>query len=359
MSVGCLAVFGLSGVLAFRGTPLEAPARIQAYERPAWSADLATPSSYPAYRLGPDGASVPVGRVILSDDRTVELRLFPDVEGIVLDDVSVRLLETDVKSLWALVPAQSKQEITVLGEALIDVIRDQIIRIIGDPVFGSRYRGRFQEIAQDAYFEVWRDPRLQLVEDTIRSMFTQEDGERLAAALLPIALPKLRRALVEMMFPNWAGMRDLVIEGKVDFSPVERAAAEIMADPEVRRLAVEHTFEIAKDGRSWRIGALIIDAYIDAIGRDPRFEPLVDEVLSDPRFAEELRVLETRAAEFSTTVFSRIVERGGNGHPDALAVRVIRYILINRRRLVALIVPDGAPIADQLGRYEPLAERES
>ena len=60
-------------------------------------------------------------------------------------------------------------------------------------------------------------------------------------------------------------------------------------------------------------------------------------------------------SKMSMDVFSRMVERS-NGRPDTLAVRVIRYILLNRRRLVALVVRDDSPAARELARYAPLVE---
>jgi hypothetical protein len=149
-----------------------------------------------------------------------------------------------------------------------------------------------------------------------------------------------------------------VVEGKLDTRPLERAAAEIMIDPKVQRLMMRHLFDIAEDERSWRVGALMVDAFFDTLTADPRLEPLVERMLRDPRFSRELRTLETELSAMSMQVFSRIVERG-NGHPDTLAVRVIRYILLNRRRLVALVVKDGSPAARELSRYEPLVESRS
>src|SRR3546814_8144882 len=69
----------------------------------------------------------------------------------------------------------------------------------------------------------------------LRDMFQRAGGEQLAAALLPIALPRLRTAAFEMMLPSWQAMHDLVVEGKLDTGPLERAAADIMVDPEVQR----------------------------------------------------------------------------------------------------------------------------
>src|SRR3546814_8570435 len=57
-------------------------------------------------------------------------------------------------------------------------------------------------------------------------MFQRAGGEQLAAALLPIALPRLRTAAFEMMLPRWQAMHDLVVEGKLDTGPLARADSE-------------------------------------------------------------------------------------------------------------------------------------
>lgn len=354
-SIGILAVAGLLGIWGFRGSPFLESADARLFARPDWTAEIATPSTYPAYNLAADGTAVPVGRAILLDDRRVEMRLFPDLRTISFEGARVILLETDVRALWSLVPRASKDDIARVGERLVGVLRDRFVTMVAQPAFTDDYRKPFQAIVEDAYIQMWRDPKMQLISRTVRDMFNQNDGERLAAALLPIALPKLRSAVFDMVLPGWQAMQDLVIEGKLDTRPLEKAAAEIMIDPQVQRLLVRHLFDIAEDDRAWRVGALMADAFLDALTADPRLQPLVDKMLRDPRFAKELRTLETELSAMSMEVFSRMVERS-NGRPDTLAVRVIRYILLNRRRLVALVVRDGSPAALELSRYTPLVE---
>ena len=355
LTVGILAVSGLLGIWGFRGSPLLDTADAKVFARPGWTEGMATPSSYPAYRLAPDGTAIPVGRAVLLDGDRVEMRLFPDLETISYADSRVILLETDVKALWSLVPGASKDESAGLGERLIGVMRDRFVAMVGQPAFVTDYRMPLQAIVEDAYARMWQDPKMQLIGRTVREMFDQADGERLAAAVLPVAIPKLRRAVFEMVVPSWDAMHDLVVEGKLDTRPLERAAAEVLIDPDVHRLIMRHLFDIAEDERAWRVGALMADSFIDALLADPRLDPLVDRMLSDPRFARELRTLESELSAMSMAVFSRIVERN-NGRPDTLAVRVIRYILLNRRRLVALVVQDGSPAARELSRYQPLIE---
>src|SRR3546814_9320106 len=131
-----------------------------------------------------------------------------------------------------------------------------------------------------------------------------------------------------MMLPSWQAMQDLVVEGKLDTGPLERAAADIMVDPEVQRLAMLHMLEIAEDERDWRVGALLADAFLDALTDDPRLEPLVDKMLRDPRFADDFRTLESELSAMSLQVFGRIVELSP-GRPDTLAATLIRYTLLH------------------------------
>src|SRR3546814_19458417 len=105
------------------------------------------------------------------------------------------------------------------------LLRHRLVSIIGQPAIAGDYRDRLQRIVEDAYERMWRDPKLQLVNRTIRDMFQRAGGEQLAAALLPIALPRLRTAAFELMLPSWQAMHDLVVEGKLDTGPLERAAA--------------------------------------------------------------------------------------------------------------------------------------
>lgn len=355
LAFAVLAVSGVLGFWGFRGSPLLSAADARLFERPAWADGQAGISSYPAYRIAPDGTAVPVGRALMLDGGRVEMRLFPDLQDVSFDGSRVVMLETDVKALWSLVPAASKAEIGRVGERLVSVLRDRLVAIIGQPAFAADYRDPLQAIVEEAYDRMWRDPKLQLINRTIRDMFQRAGGEQLAAALLPIALPRLRSAAFEMMVPSWDAMQNLVLEGKLDTRPLERAAADVMVDPEVQRLIMRHMLEIAEDERSWRVGAMLADAFLDALTADQRLEPLVEKMMRDQRFASELRTLETELSAMSLQVFSRIIERS-NGRPDTLAVRVIRYILLNRRQLVALVVQDGSPAALELSRYEPLVE---
>ena len=355
MAVAILALATLLGIWGFRGSPFLDAADARMFVRPDWTAGIDASSTYPAFRLSENGTAVPIGRAVLLDDERVEMLLFPDLDSISFEGSKVILLETDVKALWSLVPRASKNEIALVGERLVSLLRDRFVTIVGQPAFVTDYREPLQVIVEEAYVRMWLDPKLQLINRTIRDMFGRADGERLAAAMLPIALPKLRSAVFEMMLPSWQAMQDLLTEGKLDTTPLERAAADIMIDPQIQRLLVRHLFDVAEDERAWRVGALLADAFLDALTDDPRLQPLVYRMLRDPRFAKDLRILETELSAMSMEVFSRIVERA-NGRPDTLAVRVIRYILLNRRRLVALVVPENSPAADELWRYEPLVE---
>src|SRR3546814_19532950 len=107
---------------------------------------------------------------------------------------------------------------------------------------------------------MWRDPKLQLVNRTIRDMFQRAGGEQLAAALLPIALPRLRTAAFEMMLPSWQAMHDLVVALKLDTVPLERAASDTMVDPAVQRLAMPPMLEIPESDSAWRVGAFLAAA---------------------------------------------------------------------------------------------------
>src|SRR3546814_19992576 len=110
-----------------------------------------------------------------------------------------------------------------------------------------------------------------------------------------------------MMLPSWQAMHDLVVEGKLDTGPLERAAADIMVDPEVQRLAMRHLLEIAQDERAWRVGALLADAFLDALTDDPGPEPLVDKMLRDPRSAHDLSTLRKAFSALVVPVVRRLV----------------------------------------------------
>ena len=147
--------------------------------------------------------------------------------------------------------------------------------------------------------------------------------------------------------------------GGIDFEPVVRAAGDILTDETLQRAAVSNLFDVARDDRVWRLGVLFADAYVDELSSDPRLEKLVEDLFRDPAFRAELQLLEREAAAATTAVFSRFVGRGADSKPDILAVRIIRYILLNRARLVAVIVPkEPDPSRELLYRYTPLVRYE-
>src|SRR3546814_18763360 len=129
------------------------------------------------------------------------------------------------------------------------LLRHRLVSIIGQPAIAGDYRDRLQRIVEDAYERMWRDPKLQLVNRTIRDMFQRAGGEQLAAALLPLALPRLRTAAFELMLPSWQAMHDLVVEGKLDTGPLVRAPADIMVDPDAKRPASRQARKSVVEGK--------------------------------------------------------------------------------------------------------------
>ncbi|NQW11371.1 MAG: hypothetical protein HQ481_16015 [Alphaproteobacteria bacterium] len=354
-SLVILFVFGVSGVYAFSGSPFLSLKRTSDFVRPEWSREITGPHGYPVYRLRADGSALAVGRVILHGGERIEVSLFPDLDSVALADSDVILMETNAQALWALVPPSSKAEVAVVLERVARSMRDRFVTIVRDPAFDTNYRERLQEIIEDAYTRLRRNPVLNIAGQSMTEIFGSEYSERLADALLPVVLPRMRQAAFEMLTPSWQGVSGFVTEGKIDFEPIGRAAVDILADETVQRVAVNNMFDVARDDRVWRLGVLLADAYVDALSSDPRLEKLVEDLFRDPAFRAEMQMLERESAAAMTAVFSRLIGRGANAKPDILAVRIIRYILLNRPRMVAVIVPKEPTLSRELlYRYTPL-----
>lgn len=354
-SLAILFGFGMSGVYGFSGSPFLARENVRDFVRPAWSREISGPHGYPAYRLKDDGSALAIGRVLLTDMERIEVSVFPDLDMAPLTESEVVLMRADARALWALVPPSSKAEIAVVLERVASSMRDRFVSIVRDPAFDANYRARLQEIVEDAYIRLRRNPALSITSGSVAEIFGEEYSARLADTLLPLVLPRLRQAAFEMLTPSWQGVQGLMLEGKIDFEPIGRAAMDILADEALQRVAMNNMLDVARDDRVWRLGVLLADAYIDELSSDPRLEALIEDLFRDPAFRAELQMLEQEAAAATTAVFSRVVGRGGDMKPDTLAVRIIRYILLNRPRLVAVILPKTSDRPHELLlRYEPL-----
>jgi hypothetical protein len=350
-----VAAFAASGVLAFHGPPMGATENAAEFERPTWARDINNHVGFPAYRLRDDGSSVAIGRVAILSPERLRLAVFPDVEMEPVGEARVLLLETNARSLLALVPDTSRLQIAKDMERVARSMRDRFVTIVRDPAFDEAYRTRLQQIVVDAYRKVRSDPALSQATDRAIEIYRREYAPELSNSLLLAAVPRLRAAALEMMIPSWQGMLDLLTEGKVDYSPLGDAAADLMRNDAFFDSLVIHALDLGRDRRFWQVGVVLADAFIDAISDDPRTEALLDDIAQDPAFNAELQVLEREAAAATTTIFSSVVGRGPEMQPDALAVRIIRYILLRRPRVVAIVVQKGETLPSGiLERFTPL-----
>lgn len=347
--------FAASGVYAFRGSPFGDGHNAAVFERPAWAREINNHVGFPAYRLRPDGASVAIGRVVMLSPERLEVSVFPDVEMPPVGESRVLLMETNARSLLALVPDASRTQIARDMERVARSMRDRVVSIVRDPAFDESYRLRLQDIVVDAYRKVRADPAMDMATDRAIEIYRREYAPELSNSLLLAAVPRMRAAALQMMTPSWQGMLDLITEGKVDYSPLGDAAADLLRNDAFFDSLVVHALDLGRDRRFWRVGVLLADAFIDAVSDDPRTEKLLDDIAKDPAFNSELQVLERQAAEATTTMFNSVVGRGPDMQPDALAVRVIRYILLRRPRVVAVVLQDGEELpSSMLKRFAPL-----
>ena len=350
-----VATFAMSGVYAFNGPPFGAADNTAEFERPDWAREIDSHLGFPAYRLRDDGSSVAIGRVVMLSPDRLRVTVFPDMQVDPVGDSRVLLLETNARSLLALVPDQARTQIAKDMEQVARSMRDRFVSIVQDPAFDEAYRARLQDIVVDAYRTIRANPALNGATDRAIEIYRREYAPKLSNTLLLAAIPRLRAAALEMVTPSWQGMLDLLVEGKVDYSPLGDAAADLLRNDAFFDSMVIHALDLGRDRRFWQVGILLANAYIDAISDDPRTEALLNDISRDPAFHAELQVVEREAAAATTTIFSSVVGRGPLMQPDALAVRIIRYILLRRPRVVAVVVPKGETLPSAiLDRFTPL-----
>ena len=355
LTVAIVCVFALTGIYAFSGSPFTANEQAERFDRPSWSQDINDVRGYPAYRLRSDGSSLAIGRVIGLGPDTLEVSLFPDMTVEPVANSRVILMPTNAGALWALVPTTSKHEISAKMEELASLTLDRVVTIVQTPAFNQAYRARLQAIIADAYEGINRDPSMSLATKRATEILKTEYAPRLSDILATMVMPRVRQAALEMLTPSWAGIRDFLSHGEIDLSPLGRAATEVLSDEAFLRSVSNQIIDAAADPRIWRFGITYSDALIGRVSSDPRIQGLIDDIAADPAFRSEMRVLEQETARAITDIFGRVVGRGPEMKPDTLAVRIIRYILLRRPRMVAVIMPmDQVPPSDLLTRFSPL-----
>lgn len=355
LSVAIVCGFAFSGIYSFSGSPLTVNENTDRFDRPEWSRNINDVRGYPAYRLRSDGSSLAIGRVIGVGPSALEVSLFPDMVSEPVAASRVVLMPTNARALWALVPTTSKQEISTIVENLAGMTFGRVVTIVQKPAFNQTYRDRLQVIVSDAYKDLDRDAALNLATKRATEILRTEYAPELADLLAAMVMPRIRQAALEMLTPSWAGISDFLSNGTIDMAPLGRAATDILSDEEFLKSVGSQIVDAAADPRIWRFGVTYGDALITRVSTDPRIELLVDEITSDQAFRSELRVLEEQTALAITDIFSRVVGRGVQMKPDTLAVRIIRYILLRRPRMVAVILPqDQVPPSDILTRFSPL-----
>lgn len=361
VSVVCIGLFLASGIYAVRGSLFDDAVRPIDLRNPAWIGKVVSNGSFPAYYVGRDSASVPVGRVVVGDEG-LDLIPFADTwarlgGAAAVDRVRIHILPTDVKALWATVPQAAKLELATRAEALARYLQNNVVSIVGSPKFARRYEDVFRAIGSDAYRAIWDDPRYRLIEATMADLYRPEDGEELAGVIMPIVLPELRDAIIDMLTPHWGNVRTLLLEGRIDPKPFRDAAGRVLMNEKLHEAFLSVLKKTVSNPSVWRVSALVFDIYVENVTSDPRFETLVADLVRDPEFADQIRGIEVELTRFSTGAFDLVVERGDDDIPDTLAMRMLRYILLNRISAVAIVLDEDDPHLPFVEQY--LAARRS
>lgn len=328
----------LCGVVAIRGGLIlgEPPSRV--VEAPDWVAQAAGNGTFPAFRMGPDGASVQVGRAVLRPDGDLDLLLFPDKGKRALDGAVALVLPTDPRALWATVPADSKSRIAERMQTLVAELRTQALAMLAEPVFSDTYRPALTRLLNEAVDDLRTDPRLAVLESALEDLMARSDVAALGPVLMRIVLPEARAVLLETFTPRWDAMDSLFGTAPAGAHPLRDAVGRVLANPDLHAALMDVGGRIAADQTAWRMGALAVDVLIDALAGHPEFEPLMTRMANDPGFAPQMQRIEQALTRFSTALFDLIMGRGARSQTDPLAIQMLRYVLVNRRSAVVVLV---------------------
>jgi hypothetical protein len=350
--------FSTLAVITFLGSgiyAIDGPFRTDAprpwhVEFPAWIGEIVSPGHIPAYYIRPDGSALPVGRANLLL-KGLEIKLFPD-KGLETEDaLAVYILPTDAKAVWALVPPDSKAAVRERAERMARRIQSQFLAMIGKPEFNKGYLTRFKAISTDAFVAAWSDPRIEMLRSVRDDLVNETNARAFVDEVMPIIMPALRNAALEILTPDWEKLRALLLEWRIDAKPLARAAETVMENDKVRASVMKLATGLADNPKAWRIGSFVIDIYLDHLTKDERFEQLARDLLRDPAFSNDLRTVEVEVSDFATTLFKFIAERGDVSVPDTLAIRLMRYVLLKRLSAVAVLAPRDSPRAAALEPY--------
>ena len=358
LSVAVLAVSAVGGTVAFYGAPWVPASPASRYELPQTEAGIPVhEGSSPVYLVDAAGSARLVGRVVPAGVGAVEVRAFPDMADVDIERYRAIYIETSVKTIWSLVPMDAREAIAAQLRDLLRNSRIGFERIVRNARFREVYRPDLEQAAMRIARTAWRDPELKAAGDAVLDYLRQARTEDLRDSVLAVLMGHISSALLEIAAPSWQKVSDLVRLRGLDTSPINRAVLQTLEDEAVRDALAREAVRALGEPSVERFVRSLTFAIAETAAQDRALHETLQRIVDDPAFAGELRDLEEASAHAFTEIFYLVVGRSGERKPDPLAVRIIRFVLINRRSHFVLLVPEEALRPGSLpglARYTPL-----
>lgn len=340
VSAACLLFAAVAGSVAFYGAPWARPQAARAYEIPAQQ-ELPRfgGETWPVYLIDGDGGALLVGRAWRPLPRHVVVQPFPDMREVAFDSATALVMETSVRAMWSLVPEGGRETIAAEIRRLLVASRQGFGDILDSPRFRSHYRPRLERVAERVLRAAWSHPETRAAGQDLTALLQRRETAELFDTTMGLLASNVAAAVLEIASPTWEKLGDMVRLRGLDTSPINRAVIDTLTDEAVRDALVSEAVRLLGEPEAERFARVLVSQVAEAAVRDGELRELARDIVEDPAFAVDLRGLEEDTADGFTEIFYQVVGRSGERRPDPLAVRIIRFVLINRRSNFVLLVP--------------------
>ena len=350
ISALALLLFAWAGFSAVWGGATIAAVRFKA---PNFSEGVSEFRSIQIHSLASDWQKASrVGKAYILGNNEASIYLYPDVFDRDINTVNFVMVDASVKLLWQLTPKSVRTKAERSLQKFVEQTHADLEKILASKEFQSKYQNQFYEIVNDAARRAFDEPETKAALDEAYHELLVTFGQEFVTEYLNLLTIK-STLIMDILFDNFAkNILKFENGGELDFDPIRKAIEQILLDP-VIKVAVQRRLEkfFSSDAAA-NLSITFGRRFVANTYRDPRLYDLLNALLADIAYFDDLRKFELTATKMIREVVLEVLTRGEDSM-NSVGAAILKNAFIEDQDKIVLMLTDEQ--LESLSRENPQA----
>lgn len=337
ISMLSLLVFAWAGFSAVWGGATIAAIR---FKTPVFLENISEFGSFKIHSLTSDWQKASrVGKVYPRGNNEVSIYLYPDVFDRDIDTVNFVMVDASVKLLWQLTPKSVRENAERSLQKFVEETHADLEKILTSDEFQSRYQSEFYEIVNDAARRAFDEPETKAALDEAYNELLVTFGQDFATEYLNLLTTKSALVL-DTLYDNFAkNLLKFENGGALDLDPIRKAFEQMLLDPVIKVTAQRRLEKFFSSDAAANLSITFGRRFVANTYRDPRLYDLLNALLADIAYSDDLRNFELASTKMIRQVVLEVLTRGSDSM-NSVGAAILRNAFIEDQDKIVLVLTD-------------------